>query len=82
MTAQRGLLTQRGQVSANAAESQGSDPTAEAVRNLLLDLDHAEIPLSLDILKRHTQIFQKSQDSLLVFTQPIKQFPLQANLLS
>lgn len=44
MTAQRGLqsgkqvqalLTQRGQVSADAAESQGSGPTAEAVMPLL-----------------------------------------------
>jgi hypothetical protein len=61
------LLAQGGQVATNASKGLCASERAETARNLLLDLDHAQIPLGLIVVKRDTQVSQESPDGLLVF---------------
>lgn len=67
------LFAQGGQIAANAAKSLSPSHSAKTSRNLLLELDHAHIPLSQIVVEWHPQVFQEAEESLLVFTQAIKQ---------
>ncbi len=55
------LLMQRGKIAANATEADETLWGAEAARDLLLYLDHAQIPLGLIVIKRHGEIEQEAQ---------------------
>src|SRR5438270_12657039 len=67
------LFAQRGQIAANPAKSVCTSKTAETARDLLLDLDHAQIAFSEVVVKIHAQIFQKAEDGFLVFVQAVEQ---------
>jgi len=69
----KSLFAQRGHIATNAAKSLCASKTAETARDLLLDLDHAQIPLSEIVVKIHAQIFQKAEDGFLVGTQAVEQ---------
>src|SRR5712692_7771854 len=69
----KSLFAQRGHIATNAAKSLCASKTAETARDLLLDLDHAQIPLSEIVVKIHAQIFQKAEDGFLVDAQAVKQ---------
>ncbi len=82
MTAQSGLqsrqereslFAQRGHIAPNAAKRACAGQAAETARDLLLHLDHAQIPLGEIVVKIHAQIFQKAEDGFLVGTQAVEQ---------
>ena len=55
------LFAQGGQIAANATKCLSASKTAEAARDLLLHLDHAQIAFSEVVVKIHAQIFQKAE---------------------
>ena len=61
-----GLLSQSGKVGADVGEVGGALLGAEASRDLLLELGHADIALGLVVVERNTQISDKAQDGLTV----------------
>ena len=63
------LLAQGGQIATNASKDLSAKQGSEASGNLLLNFDHAQIPLGLIVIKRHPQIFQKGPDILLMLAQ-------------
>src|SRR5437660_1351296 len=67
------LFAQGGQIAPNTAKSLSAKDGAKTARNLLLELDHAHIPLRLIVVKIHPKIFQEAEEGLLVFAQPIEQ---------
>src|SRR2546421_8804019 len=67
------LFAQRGQIATNPTKSLCTTKTAETARDLLLDLDHAQIAFGEIVVKIHAQIFQKAQDRFLVFAQAVEQ---------
>src|SRR5216683_8085519 len=67
------LFAQRGHIAPNAAKSLCASQTAETARDLLLDLDHAQISFGEIVVKIHAQIFQKAEDGFLVGTQAVEQ---------
>src|SRR5947209_15488932 len=67
------LFAQGGQIAANATKCLSASKTAEAARDLLLHLDHAQIAFSEVVVKIHAQIFQKAEDGFLVFVQAVEQ---------
>src|SRR5436189_4895416 len=67
------LFAQGGQVAANAAKSLSPNDGAKTASNLLLEFDHAHIPLGLVVVKIHPQVFQEAEEGCLVFTQAIEQ---------
>jgi hypothetical protein len=67
------LFAQGGQIAANATESLSPGQAAETARNLLLDLDHAQVTFGEIVVKIHAQIFHKAEDGCLVFVQAIEQ---------
>ena len=67
------LFAQRGHIAPNAAKSVCASQTAETARDLLLDFDHAQIPLGQIVVKIHAQIFQEAEDRFLVFAQAMEQ---------
>src|SRR5712691_5887454 len=82
MTAQSGLqsrqereslFAQRGHIAPNAAKSLCASKAAETARDLLLHLDHAQIPFGQIVVKIHAQIFQKAEDGFLVGAQAVEQ---------
>src|SRR5215469_3364774 len=66
-------FAQRGQVAPNTRTGLCARPRAEAAGDLLLHFGPAQVALSLVVVKRHTQIFQKRPHRLLVGVQPIQQ---------
>ncbi len=67
------LFAECGQVAANARKGVSTRHAAKAAGDLLLHLDHAQIPLSQVVVKIHAQIFQKAEDGFLVDAQAVKQ---------
>ncbi len=67
------LFAQGREVSADATKGGGSGEAAKAAGNLLLDLDHAQVPFSLVIVKGHRQIGYEGQHGVLLLAQPIQQ---------
>src|SRR5713226_6805371 len=67
------LFAQGGQIAPNAAKSLSPSEGAKTARNLLLELDHAHIPLGLVVVKIHPQIFQEAEEGLLVFAHSVEQ---------
>src|SRR6266852_1338343 len=67
------LFAQGGQIAANPAKSACTPKTAETARDLLLDLDHAQIAFGEIVVKIHAKIFQKAEDGFLVFAQAVEQ---------
>ena len=67
------LFAQGGQIAPNAAKSLSTREGAKTSRNLLLELDHAHISLSLVVVKIHAEIFQETEEGVLVFAQAIEQ---------
>src|SRR6266700_3635476 len=67
------LFAQGGHIAPNAAKSLSPSDGAKTARNLLLELDHAHIPLSLVVVKIHTEIFQEAEEGVLVFAHAIEQ---------
>ena len=67
------LLSERGKVAANAAEHDSALFTAKAARDFLLHLDHAQIPLGLVVVKRHSKVVQKPQHRLLLLGEAVQQ---------
>src|SRR5947209_4577101 len=67
------LFAQGGQIAANATKCLSASKAAEAARDLLLHLDHAQIAFSEVVVKIHAQIFQKAEDGFLVFVQAVEQ---------
>src|SRR5712692_6906821 len=67
------LCAQGGHTAPNAAKSVCTTKTAETARDLLLDLDHAQIAFGEIVVKIHAQIFQKAEDGFLVGTQAVEQ---------
>lgn len=69
------LFAQGRQVPTDTTKRISASPTAETPRNLLLELDHAHIPLRQIVVKIHTEIFQEAEKGLLVSAQAIEQIP-------
>src|SRR6266567_3490299 len=67
------LLTHRRNVATNAAEGISTCGTAEAARDFLLHLHHANISLSLTVVKRNAQMMQESQHLMLIGVQTVPQ---------
>src|SRR5260370_32230757 len=67
------LFAQGGQIAANPAKSACTPKTAETARDLLLDLDHAQIAFGELVVKIHAKIFQKAEDGFLLFAQAVEQ---------
>jgi len=59
------LLAQGRQIAPNAAKRLSPSDGAKTARNLLLELDHAHISLSLVVVKIHPEIFQETESSIL-----------------
>src|SRR5713226_7017562 len=67
------LFAQAGQIAPNAAKSLSPSEGAKTARNLLLELDHAHVPLRLVVVKIHPEILQEAEEGVLVFAQAIEQ---------
>ena len=67
------VLSGGGKVGAHEQERVGALHGAPAARDLLLELDHAEIPLSLVVVKRHPHIVQEPQHLDPMAVQPVEQ---------
>lgn len=55
------LLAKCGEVATNATKAPRPFLGTETARDLLLHLDHPQIPLSLVVIKRHRQIQQEAE---------------------
>src|SRR6266705_4284288 len=67
------LLVQSGKVAADTAKGSSAIFTAEGARNLLLNFDHAKIPLGLIVGKRDGEVIQESQHLMSPMQQRIQQ---------
>src|SRR6266699_5076778 len=67
------LLAQRREIASDAAEGHSTRRRAEAARDLLLDLHHADIALREAVVERHGEVVQEQQHRLLVLGQAIEQ---------
>ena len=67
------LLVQGREIASDAAEGHRTSRGAETARDLLLDLDHAQIALGEAIVKRHGEVVQEQQYRLLVLGKAIEQ---------
>ncbi len=63
------VLAHGGDVAANLAEEMSALLRAEGAGDLLFDLDHAYVPLSLVVVKRDGEVIEKGQDLRLVLLQ-------------
>src|SRR5919108_3992502 len=72
------LLTERGEVTANATEHRHPVFGTETPRDLLLHFDHAQIALRLVIVKRHGKIVQEAQHGPLPSREAIQQIARRA----
>ncbi|EFH83052.1 hypothetical protein Krac_3965 [Ktedonobacter racemifer DSM 44963] len=75
---QHSLLAQRREVAANAAEADKAIGCAEAARDLLLDLDHAQVPFGLIVIKGHAEIQQEAQHASLAGRETVQQVTCRA----
>src|SRR5579883_252869 len=69
------LFSERGEIASHATKVESSWPAAETAGDLLLDCEHADVALSLRIVKGDTQIPHEGQDGLFVLRQSIEQVP-------
>jgi hypothetical protein len=67
------LLSQGREVSSDATKGGSSDERAKAAGNLLLHFDHAQVPFSQVIIKRHRQVLHEGHHSVLLLAQAIQQ---------
>jgi len=67
------VLAQRRNVSANAAEVGGTFRAAKTPGDFLFDLEHAQVALSLIIIKGHGEVVHEGEDRLAMRAQPIEQ---------
>ena len=56
-----GMLTGRGDIAANTAESLRPLKCSEAAGHLLFDFHHPDIPFPLVVVKRHVKVVHESQ---------------------
>src|SRR6266700_7945178 len=67
------LLAQRREIAPDAAEGHGASRRAETAGDLLLDLHHPDITLREAIAKRHGEMLQEAEHSVLMLGESIQQ---------
>src|SRR6266566_9819062 len=72
------LLTERGEITANATEHGHPLFCAEAARDFLLHFDHAQIALREVVVKRDSKIEQEPQHRPLALAESIQQIARRA----
>ena len=69
----KAVLTHGGDVTADLAKDLSPFIGTERARHFLFEFDHAQVPFSLIIIKRHLKIVHKGQNSGFVAVQTVKE---------
>ena len=68
-----GILTGRGDIAANTAETLRTLKRSETAGHLLFDFHHPDIPFSLVVVKRHAKVIHESQHLPFEVAKPYRQ---------
>src|SRR5260221_5239294 len=67
------LLAPGGADRAKAAEGIGTGVAAEGARDLLLDFDHAQVPLRLIVVEGHGEVLEEQERLMFIHPEPVEQ---------
>ena len=67
-----GLLAQGRNIAPDAAEGSGPRRVAEGAGDLLLHLDHAQVPFGLVVVEGHGPVMQEGEDRALAGRQAVE----------